>query len=213
MLTITGGKQNNKGHLTRRSVLKIGALSAGGLTLADMLRLQSQGAVKSASRHKTVISVYLRGAPSHQDMYDLKPNAPSEYRGEFSPIATNVPGMDICELMPLQATIGDKLAIILYADNGARGISPRRVAAVLLLTQRASIAFERLIRKRKGAADRMVHDGDDVALEFDIAEEDPPPSSGHAVHEIEEHEFEVLAEVAGADPMQSLEEIEVVIDQ
>ncbi len=57
MLTITGGKQNNDGRLTRRSVLKIGALSAGGLTLADMLRLQSQGAVKSASRHKMVICI------------------------------------------------------------------------------------------------------------------------------------------------------------
>ncbi len=56
--------------------------------------------------------VYLNGGPSHVDMYDLKPEAPVEYRGEFEPIQTNVPGMDICELMPLQAKIADKLAIV-----------------------------------------------------------------------------------------------------
>ena len=118
MLTIYGGKRREGNRVTRRSLLKIGALSAGGLTLADMLRLRVQGAVKPESRNKTVICVYLRGAPSHQDMYDLKPNAPSEYRGEFSPISTNVPGMDICELMPLQATIGDKLAVIRNFKGG-----------------------------------------------------------------------------------------------
>ncbi len=118
MLTIYDKQRSEGDRMSRRGLLKIGALAAGGLTLADMLRLQSNGAVKSESRHKTVICVYLRGAPSHQDMYDLKPDAPSEYRGEFSPISTNVPGMDICELMPLQATIGDKLAIIRNFKGG-----------------------------------------------------------------------------------------------
>src|SRR5438309_9768407 len=56
--------------------------------------------------------IYLCGAPPHQDTYDLKPDAPAEYRGEFKPIRTNVPGFDICELMPLQAKIADKLALI-----------------------------------------------------------------------------------------------------
>ena len=56
--------------------------------------------------------VYLNGGPSHVDMYDMKPDAPAEYRGEFKPIRTNVPGFDICEHMPLQATIADKLAVI-----------------------------------------------------------------------------------------------------
>jgi hypothetical protein len=59
-----------------------------------------------------VINIYLAGGPSHIDMYDLKPDAPQEIRGEFKPIQTNVPGMDICELMPLQAKIADKLAIV-----------------------------------------------------------------------------------------------------
>lgn len=119
MLTIYGGRSEQPGaSLSRRSLLRIGALSAGGLTLADMLRLQANGAAPAGARHKAVISVYLQGGPSHQDMYDLKPDAPAEYRGEFSPIHTNVPGMDICEHMPLQATIGDKLAIIRNFKGG-----------------------------------------------------------------------------------------------
>lgn len=99
-------------RLDRRDFLKIGALGIGGLTLADLLRLKAQGAVRSESAPKSVIMVYLPGGPSHIDMYDLKPDAPAEYRGEFRPIRTNVPGMDICELMPLQAKIADKFAIL-----------------------------------------------------------------------------------------------------
>ena len=56
--------------------------------------------------------VYLPGGPSHIDMYDMKPDAPSEYRGEFAPIQTNVPGMALCELMPRQARLADKFAIV-----------------------------------------------------------------------------------------------------
>jgi Protein of unknown function (DUF1501) len=77
-----------------------------------LLRLKAQGAQQDRLAHKSVIMIYLCGAPSHLDMYDMKPEAPAEYRGEFKPIKTNVPGMDICELMPLQAKIADKLAII-----------------------------------------------------------------------------------------------------
>jgi hypothetical protein len=98
--------------LDRRSFLKVGALAASGLTLADLLRLKAQGAANPRSMSKAIIMVYLNGGPSHVDMYDLKPDAPVEYRGEFKPIKTNVPGMDICELMPLQARIADKLAIV-----------------------------------------------------------------------------------------------------
>src|SRR5262249_41157009 len=61
---------------------------------------------------RSVIMIYLEGGPSHIDMYDLKPNAPAGFRGEFRPIRTNVPGFDICELMPLQARITDKLSLI-----------------------------------------------------------------------------------------------------
>jgi hypothetical protein len=96
---------------SRRAFLRAGFLGLGGLTLADLLRLQAQGARPDADR-KAVIMVYLPGGPSHIDLYDMKPDAPVEIRGEFKPIRTNVPGMDLCELMPLQATIADKLAVV-----------------------------------------------------------------------------------------------------
>jgi hypothetical protein len=86
-------------------------LGLGGLSLVDIFRLQARGGVP-ASKHKGVIMVYLPGGPSHIDMYDLKPDAPVEIRGEFKPIPTNVPGLDICEHMPLQAKIADKFSIV-----------------------------------------------------------------------------------------------------
>ena len=83
--------------LSRRSFLALGTLGLGGLTLADLYRAEAAG---SGTSHKAVINIHLNGGPSHQDMWDLKPDAPSEYRGEFNPIHTNVPGMDICEHFP-----------------------------------------------------------------------------------------------------------------
>jgi hypothetical protein len=111
MLTIWGKQQRPSGGVTRRELLRVGALGFGGLTLADLLRLRAQGG-QSRSPHKAVIMIYLCGAPPHQDTYDLKPDAPVEYRGEFKPIKTNVSGFEVCELMPLQAKIADKLTVI-----------------------------------------------------------------------------------------------------
>ncbi len=96
--------------LPRRDFLRIGALGLGGMALADLLRRQARGGARTGP--KAVIYVYLWGGPSHIDTYDMKPDAPVEYRGEFKPIRTNVPGFDICELMPLQAKIADKLALV-----------------------------------------------------------------------------------------------------
>jgi uncharacterized protein (DUF1501 family) len=97
--------------MTRRGFLKAGTLGLGSLSLADVLRLRASGKA-TAEKNKAVIFVYLFGGPSHIDTYDMKPDAPAEYRGEFKPIQTNVPGFDICELLPLQAKIADKLALI-----------------------------------------------------------------------------------------------------
>ena len=97
---------------TRRDFLHLGGLALGGLALSDILRLRAQGAGRERTERKAVIFVYLFGGPSHVDTYDMKPDAPEEYRGEFRPIRTNVPGFDICELMPRQATIADKLALV-----------------------------------------------------------------------------------------------------
>ena len=99
-------------RVSRRSFLRAGALAVGGLTLGDLLRAQADAAGRVPAVRKSVIMVYLNGGPSHLDMYDLKPQAPIEYRGEFRPISTNVPGMDVCELFPLQAMIADKFAIV-----------------------------------------------------------------------------------------------------
>src|SRR3954471_16716633 len=110
MLTIWGQKRRPLcDGIARRDFLRVGALGLGGLSLAELLRCRAAGAEAARASHRAVIMIYLCGAPSHQDTYDLKPDAPAEYRGEFRPIRTNVPGIDICELMPLQARIVDKL--------------------------------------------------------------------------------------------------------
>ncbi|MCS7020325.1 MAG: DUF1501 domain-containing protein [Gemmataceae bacterium] len=113
MLRIYGSAHRFCDGVTRRDFLQIGAFGAG-LTLADMFRLRQANAAtrQSPGSHKAAIMVYLPGGPSHMDMYDLKPNAPVEYRGEFKPIPTNVPGIQICEHFPLQAKMWDKLAAI-----------------------------------------------------------------------------------------------------
>jgi hypothetical protein len=113
MLTIWGKRQRFCDGINRRNFLQVGAFGAG-LTLADVLRVkaaQEPAAVRTSSQ-KAAIMIYLPGGPSHMDMYDLKPDAPMEFRGEFKPIATNVPGVQICEHMPLQARMWDKLACV-----------------------------------------------------------------------------------------------------
>ncbi len=110
MLTIWGPRRRFCDNVTRRDFLRVGALGLTGLTLADMLRLRAESG--STGRPRAVIMVCLAGGPSHIDTYDLKPDASSEFRGDFKPIRTNVPGFDICELFPMQAKIADKLALV-----------------------------------------------------------------------------------------------------
>ena len=88
MLNFLGSTKTLCDGMTRRDLLKVGALAVGGLTLTDVLRAEQAAGKKSA---KSAIMVYMCGAPGHQDMYDLKMNAPAEIRGEFRPIPTNVP--------------------------------------------------------------------------------------------------------------------------
>jgi hypothetical protein len=115
MLTFWGSKQGFCDGLSRRNFLQVGAFGAG-VTLADMLRNRASAAVPAGratpTRQKSAIMIYLPGGPSHMDMYDLKPEAPSEFRGEFRPISTNVPGVQICQHFPLQAQMWGKLACI-----------------------------------------------------------------------------------------------------
>ena len=112
MLTLWGNSQRYSRYVSRRDFIKIGA-AGSALGLTDMLRLQAQanpaGAASTGSINKSVIMVYLLGGPGPMDTYDMKPDAPAEYRGEFKPISTNVSGIEISELFPLQAKMMEKL--------------------------------------------------------------------------------------------------------
>ncbi len=96
--------------VSRRDFLRIGGLALGGLTLPDLLAAEAaQGA---GGTTKSVIMVYLVGGPPHQDMWDLKPNAPKEVAGPMRPIGTNVPGVEVCDLFPQLAQRADRFALI-----------------------------------------------------------------------------------------------------
>ena len=119
MLKIFAG--NRHGYcdgVSRRSFLQVGA-GLGGLTLAGLLRAEAAAGVGSSQ--KAVINIHLGGGPSHQDMFDLKPEAPVEFRGEFNPIKTNVSGMEVCEYLPQLAQMADKWAVVrsLVGSTGA----------------------------------------------------------------------------------------------
>src|SRR5262249_39649362 len=108
--------------LSRRSFLRVGTLGPLGLTLADYLAFRASGQATEA-RARSVILLWLWGAPSHLDTFDMKPDAPIEYRGPFAPIATNVPGLRICELLPGLARCADKFALVrtLHHDETDHG--------------------------------------------------------------------------------------------
>lgn len=111
MLSLLGQGTTLCDGITRREMLRVGGLAFGGLTLADVLRSRAS-AGSDTGRGKSVIMIWLRGAMSHIDSLDMKPNAPAEIRGEFQPIATNLPGVQICEYLPKVAQMLDKLAIV-----------------------------------------------------------------------------------------------------
>ena len=85
MFSISSGEQGQRfcDGLTRRDALQVGAMSVGGLTLADLLRSEAQA--NTGSSHKALINIHLAGGPSHQDMFDLQPAAPPDFRGEVAP--------------------------------------------------------------------------------------------------------------------------------
>jgi hypothetical protein len=109
MLSFWGKGPKFRDGVGRRDFLRLGALGVGGLTLPDLLRVQAQS---DSPKPKSIIYIVLNGGPSHIDMYDLKPDAPVEYRGPFRPIATRLTGVRICELMPRQAEMMNEIALL-----------------------------------------------------------------------------------------------------
>ena len=107
MLTLLGPRARYCDGLSRRSFLTVGA--AAGLTLPGLYRAEAAAGRRS---HKSVIMVYLSGGLAHQDTFDLKPDSPTEVRGEFKPIPTNVPGVRFGELLPQLARCMDKLVVV-----------------------------------------------------------------------------------------------------
>ena len=112
-----------KQQISRRSVLQLGGGVLGGMGLSRLLEAQALSAQAGPLPDTSVIFVWLPGGPPHMETYDLKPDAPEDYRGQFSPIRTKVPGMDIGELLPRHAKIADKFTLIRscahkFADHG-----------------------------------------------------------------------------------------------
>ncbi|MFY7953549.1 MAG: DUF1501 domain-containing protein [Armatimonadaceae bacterium] len=97
---------------SRRDLLQMGAVSFCGLTFADFLRADDRSSLDSNYRKRSIVNVWLAGGASHLDTFDMKPDAPAEFRGEFKPIATRVPGLQICEHMPKIAERMDRMALI-----------------------------------------------------------------------------------------------------
>src|SRR5881394_1741818 len=127
MLSIPGGVGRTCDGLSRREFLRVGGAGLLGLSLADILRLQAASATDTPANKngwgqaKSVIMIFLQGGPSHIDIWDPKPDAPSNIRGEFKPIKTKVDGLYISETMPLLAQQLDKATLIhsvSYTPNG-----------------------------------------------------------------------------------------------
>jgi hypothetical protein len=115
MLSLLGRPVRLCDGLTRREVLRVGGLGVSGLLWSDLLRARAAAArpaPRSFGKAKSCILVFNYGGPSHLDLWDLKPDAPREIRGEFNPISTRVPGTSICEHLDRLAAIADRYAIV-----------------------------------------------------------------------------------------------------
>jgi hypothetical protein len=127
MLDLFSDESSDSRGLGRRAFLRVGGLSALGLSLSDFLRLRASAPKKESTEPKAgaCILLWMQGGPSHHDTFDPKPDAPAEVRGEFGTVATTLQGIRICEHLPLLAHTTDKLSIIRGHDprNGSHGVA------------------------------------------------------------------------------------------
>src|SRR5262245_28153075 len=105
--------------LSRRGFIQAGALGLGGLTLAELSQLRAHAAARGTARDTSVILIWLSGGPGHMETWDPKPDAPKEYRGPFGAISTSIPDIQFGELLPEQARLMDKLAILRTVSHGS----------------------------------------------------------------------------------------------
>jgi len=124
MLSFTDFSRPFYESTTRRDFLRIGATGLAGLSLPGLLRAEALAGAKATGR--SIINIYLTGGPSHIDTFDLKPLAPQEIRGEFTPIATKVAGMEICELLPQLASVADKMVLVRSITGMQNEHNPRQ---------------------------------------------------------------------------------------
>ncbi len=158
-------------RLTRRDFLKVGTLGVGGLTLADLLWLKARGAVDTDRR--SVIMIWLAGGPSHLDMYDLKPNAPQEIRGPYRPIQTNVPGIQICEHLPMQAKLADRLAIIQGMRFSGEHAAHELITGVGARVRDKRPAFGSVVSRLWNGENGVIHPYVSLGLHRLLGENDP----------------------------------------
>lgn len=121
MIDILGPSSATCDKISRRTLLRVGALGFAGLSMPNLLRQRALAAGVGPRKDTAVILVWMGGGPSHIDTYDLKPSAPLEFRGDFKPIPTNVSGIQICEHLPLQAKVMDKMAIVRSVTHNDAG--------------------------------------------------------------------------------------------
>src|SRR6187549_2425600 len=124
--------------VARRDFLRVGALAPLGFTLGNFLGAKTASAADGKGKAKSVILVYLGGGLSHHDSFDMKPDAPSEIRGKYSSIKTNVTGLHICELMPNMARTMDKIALV---RSGSHNNDHHETATNWVLSGRFGSAF------------------------------------------------------------------------
>src|SRR5579859_1059868 len=119
MLTIVGDAASNCAGITRRNFVQAGLLGLGGLGLGDLLRLRSAQAGEARRKETCVILFWLSGGPGHMETWDPKPEALAAFRGPLGAIRTSVPGVQMGELLPRQARLMHKLALLRSVNHGS----------------------------------------------------------------------------------------------